>query len=76
LTDFVGYAPWHPVLRFVDIPSEILGHGAEGDGDDCPAARPPPMLPLPLMPSVGELFRFREARSARTRFEDIWPRTH
>ena len=24
LTDFAGYAQWHPALRFVDIPTEIL----------------------------------------------------
>ncbi|MER6274151.1 SRPBCC domain-containing protein [Streptomyces sp900105755] len=23
LTDFAGYAQWHPVLRFVDVPTEI-----------------------------------------------------
>lgn len=24
LTDFAGYAQWHPALRFVDVPAEIL----------------------------------------------------
>jgi hypothetical protein len=24
LTDFAGYAQWHPALRFVDVPTEIL----------------------------------------------------
>ncbi|WP_326758966.1 SRPBCC domain-containing protein [Streptomyces phaeochromogenes] len=41
LTDFAGYAEWHPVLRFVDVPAEILPgtrlqaqltRGAENDG--------------------------------------------
>lgn len=42
LTDFAGYAQWHPALRFVDVPTEILpgtrlraqvSLGTENDGD-------------------------------------------
>lgn len=42
LTDFAGYAQWHPVLRFVDVPKEILpgtrlqaqvSLGTESDGE-------------------------------------------
>jgi hypothetical protein len=40
LTDFAGYAQWHPVLRFVDVPTEILpgtrlrAHVSTGSGID------------------------------------------
>jgi hypothetical protein len=42
LTDFAGYAEWHPALRFVDVPAEILPGtqlqaqltlGTENDGE-------------------------------------------
>ncbi|WP_330291267.1 SRPBCC domain-containing protein [Streptomyces sp. NBC_00576] len=42
LTDFASYAQWHPVLRFVDMPTEILpgtqlraqvSTGTETDGE-------------------------------------------
>ncbi|MCX4765973.1 MULTISPECIES: SRPBCC domain-containing protein [Streptomyces] len=42
LTDFAGYAQWHPALRFVDVPPEILPGtrlraqvtlGTENDGE-------------------------------------------